>query len=148
MAFATADDIASRLGRALGVSETAPVDLLLELATGAIAAAADRDDDWAAALSPVPTMLKAICIELVVRALANPQNLDSMQEGLGAHQYSVRFRQAGILPTEMEERIIRRTVYGTNAASTRANDLANHVGFDTWPQTWGDIYLDENIVAS
>lgn len=144
--LATADDIAARLGRSLGANETDPVALLLEMASASIAAAVDKDDDWAP--DPVPGLVKAICVELVCRAMANPQNLLQMQEGLGAHNIHMRFRPDGILPNEMETRMLRRAVFGSNTASARANDLANHIGIDPSPWDPSMVYVDEDVIAS
>ncbi|MGZ6587877.1 MAG: hypothetical protein ACXVHX_26705 [Solirubrobacteraceae bacterium] len=148
MSFATADDVVPRLGRALTTTEQG----LLDLATSVIADAVDKDDAWAAALSPVPVALKLLCIELVFRGVTNPTGATSLHEGLGAYQhaerYSIKEEQGAFALTDAETLRARRAVYGSNARSARADDLANHVGFDTWPQTWGDIYLDENVIES
>lgn len=144
MAFASTANIASRFGRELSASEEAAATFLLAGATSAIAEAVDKDDDWADALDPVPGFINLMCVELTCRAMANPQMLVSMQESLGAHNYSVRFSEYGIFPTDAEARRLRRAVYGTNAGSARANNIANHVGFDEFD----DIYVDEDVIAS
>lgn len=114
MSFATADDIAARLGRDLAAGETEPVDLLLEGATAMIAEAAGQDDDWSDALTPVPRVLKFVCIEAVCRAMANPQGIASLQEQLGAYSSTVHFRDldmgGGLWLTDAERRQIRRVI--------------------------------------
>ena len=117
MAFASTTDIGDRLGQDLTAAETTTVELLLDLATGVIAEAAGEADDWAP--TPVPTLLRALCIELTCRALANPNSLDSLAEGLGQHNYQTRFRDAGMFLTEYEERLVRRAAGAATSGSSR-----------------------------
>jgi hypothetical protein len=119
MAFATTDNIADRLGRDLSAGEQQSVTLLIEGAQAVIAAACDKDDAWAEALDPVPKIVRTVAIELVCRAVANPNSLQSLQEGLGQHNYSARFRDCGILLTPHEELLVRRAVFGTSSGSSR-----------------------------
>lgn len=119
MAFTTTDDIADRLGRDLTTGEQQSVALLIEGAQAVIAAACDKDDDWAAALTPVPKLLRVVAIEVVCRALANPNSLDSLQEGLGQWSSTARFRDAGMMLTPGEELLVRRAVFGTSSGSSR-----------------------------
>src|SRR5688500_16488968 len=123
MAFATSADVADRLGRTLTDGEEASVDLLLVLAQGVIAEAAGADDAWAAALSPVPVVLRALTIELVCRALANPNGLDSLAEGLGQHNYQARFREYGLWLSEREEALVRRAAGTTTSGSALVRSI-------------------------
>lgn len=123
MAFATSGDVSNRLGRTLTPGETTTVDALIEGATAVIAEAVDRDDDWAAALDPVPKIVKVMTVELVCRALANPNQLAALSETLGSFQYSARFRDAGILLTEVEERLVRKAVHGRLSGSAPTQSI-------------------------
>ena len=87
MAFATVPDVATRQGRTFTTAEEDSVEVLLDYATAAIADAALKDDAWAEALDPVPTILKGLTIELVGRAMANHEGLTSMSEQIGSYQY-------------------------------------------------------------
>lgn len=126
MAFATAEDIAARLGRSLTTSEEPAVDLLLDAATALIALDVGKTEAWAAALTPVPTVLRVLCIELTTRALANPQGIANLSETLGAYSSSVRFRDydgAGLCLTTTEGRLARRVVYGQDTASPTVGSI-------------------------
>jgi hypothetical protein len=131
VAFATTTDIATRLTRTLTAAEDAAAGLLLEGATGLIADACGKDDDWADSLDPVPSVLRFVCIEAVSRALANPQNVASLQETLGAHSYAVRFRDlqngGGLYLTGHEERMVRRAVFGRTTGSARVESVADEL---------------------
>jgi hypothetical protein len=111
--FATVEDVATRQGKTLTEAEEESVDFLLTVATAVIADAAGKDDAWAAALDPVPTILKGLTVELVGRAFANPSGLTSLQEQVGSYQYMQSFNRdlpAAFVLTDIERRIIRRTV--------------------------------------
>lgn len=117
MAFATAEEVATRQGRTLTDAETAAVTALLDYATAAIADAALKDDAWASALDPVPTILKGLCIELVGRALANYEGLTSTSQTLGAWSQSKSFNKeasTAFVLTETERKVVRRTVGNLN----------------------------------
>lgn len=88
---------------------------LLDASTAVIALTAGKDDAWAAALDPVPQILRIVCVEQVNRVMSNPAALASSSETLGAYQRSQSFRNlaAGeLLPTSSEELLIRRAVHG------------------------------------
>lgn len=131
MAFADVTDVATRLGRDLTSDEGGQATYLLDLATALIAAACDKDDAWAAALSPVPAILNLFCVELVVRGMANPTGLASVSEALGQYSSTQRFREAaaggGMFLSELEERVIRRAVFGSTTASVKTESLATEV---------------------
>lgn len=131
MAFAIAEDVATRLGRTLTTVEAATVDQLLDQATGTIAAAADKTDQWAAALNPVPQILWAMTIELVVRSIGNTGGLRSESETLGQYQSSRSFAEpgkgGGMLLSDLEERVIRRAVYGRTSGSAKTESLATEI---------------------
>jgi hypothetical protein len=117
VAFATVTDVATRQGRTFTTAEEDSVELLLDFATAAIADAALKDDAWATALTPVPDILKGLTIELVGRALANPNGLTSLQEQIGSYQYTQGYNRdlpAAFVLTDIERRIVRRTVGSIN----------------------------------
>ena len=117
MAFATADDVAVRQGRTFTAAELETVGLLLEFATAAIADAALKDDQWAAAVDPVPNILKGLTVELVGRAMANSEGLTSLSQQIGSYQYMKSFNKEATSPfvlTAIERRIVRRTVGSLN----------------------------------
>lgn len=125
MPFATADDVAARLGRNLTDAETTASENLIGTVQALIIDAVDRDSEWADALDPVPGVLKGIVVEKVCGALANPQGIQSMQETLGQHSYAVRFGQGGssLWLTPQEERLARSAVYGTLTGSSTPRAL-------------------------
>lgn len=126
MAFATTTDVGDRLGRTLTAGEETTVDLLIELAQGVIADAAGEDDDWVTALSPVPVVLKALTIELVCRALANPNGLESLAESIGQANYQARFREYGLWLSEYEERLVRRTAGTATSGSALVRSIVGN----------------------
>lgn len=119
--FASTDCVATRLGRTLSDAEEAMAEEFLLAATAVVAAECDKDDDWAASLSPVPELLRSVVCSLATREFANPQSVESYQESLGAYSYSQRFNasRGTLMLTEVERLLIRRAVYGSNAATTR-----------------------------
>lgn len=126
MAFATSTDVEKRLGRELTSSEEDQVGLLLDLATAAIANAADMADTDAAALSPVPTVIRGFTIELTCRALANPSGLFSKSETIGSYSYTNNFNKdvsSAMALSDVETLVIRRTLLGSNSGSARAENV-------------------------
>lgn len=133
MALATVEDIATRLGRELSTTEAATAEMLIEAATGEIAHAADKDDAWADDLTPVPRILKFICIEAVRRVMVNPASLRSKSETLGAFQHSESYQAPAegsgseIHLTKREELMVRREVWGRTSGSGRAESTATEI---------------------
>lgn len=129
MSFATVEDVATRLARDLTAEEGAKAELLLEFAQGAIAASCDKTDAWAAALTPVPSILRLLTVELVVRSMRNPGGLRSQSETLGQYQSSESYADAGngggLLLTATEELLVRRVVFGSNSTSVRVESVAD-----------------------
>jgi hypothetical protein len=129
--FAEVEDVATRLGRALTDEEGGQVVLLLEMAEGTIAAAADKTDEWATSLDPVPNILKLYAIELVVRTMRNPGGLRSRSKTLGQFQSSETFADpgngGGMALTELEIAVIRRAVYGRTSGSARSQSVAHDI---------------------
>lgn len=129
MAFATPQDIATRLGRDLEAIPAAMADQLLDAATAVIAEAAGRDDTWAETVDPVPAMLRFVAIEVVARAMANPNGVRSESEQLGTYQHSQAFRDdgGGLWLTTTERLLVRRAVYGTLSGSSRPTGVVEEV---------------------
>ena len=110
MPWPTSEDIGARLGRPLSAGEETGVDLLIEGASVVVADAADKEPDD---IDPVPGPLRFLAIEVICRAMANPNSLDSLNEQIGSYQYGARFRaEAGLFLTDHEERRVRRAVFG------------------------------------
>lgn len=113
MAYATTDDVATRLGRDLTSSEEDQAELLLTLATGVITGAVGKDDDWAEALDPIPAVFRGFCVELTCRAMANPDGAFSQSETIGSYSHSKSFNRdlpSGLVLTALERQILRRAV--------------------------------------
>lgn len=121
MAFATHEDVQTRLGRDLTEQEQGTATDVIADVTGLIVDCVDRDSDWAAGLDPVPAALKAICVEKALAAIVNPRGVASQSESLGAHSHSETFRRTadvGVFLTPLEERRVARAVYGRNSGSS------------------------------
>jgi hypothetical protein len=142
-AFASVEDVQARRGLgAFTDAETATVEQLLLAATSIIAATADKTDEWAINLDPIPEILRFLCVELVIRVLRNPGGLRSQTEQIGQHSRSESYvvdarggAATGLLPTTVEELLIRRVVWSRNSGSARmrsaADDLLCYDG--DWP---------------
>jgi hypothetical protein len=128
-AFATAADIAARRGVALTDTQEEMAELLVIAATAVITDAAGKTDAWAAALDPVPGMLRFLCIEVAARAMANPDGLRSLGEQLGAYQSSMSYRDVaaggGLMLTTVEQLLVSRVVHGRTSGSARARSVVN-----------------------
>lgn len=128
MAFADVVDVATRLGRSLSTIEASRAEQMLDEAASYIAAAADQDDEWAAALDPVPGAFRWLSVAMVVRSWDNPGGARSVSEQLGAWQHSQSFRDeasgGGMSLTPVEESLVRRIVWGTTTGSARTDSVA------------------------
>lgn len=124
VAFATAEDVQTRLLRDLTDAELAAANLLLDGVAQEIAAAVGRDLDDITDPGP----LRFISIEAVCRVLSNPQGARSTSEELGAYSYSISFSDDGSgLLTTAEERQAREAVFGVVSASARVESIADDV---------------------
>lgn len=121
MAFATTADIETRLGRSFVDGEEDMATALIEGAVALIALEVDKDDDWAEDLDPVPNVLKWTVIEMVRRALLNPQAVASLSEQLGSYSYTQNFprgaESVGLMLSGFEALLVRRAVHGRNTES-------------------------------
>lgn len=126
VAFATIDDLALRLGRdTFTAAETAQAAMLLELVTGLIIDACDRDDAWAATYTPVRRELRAVCLEAVARVMQNPFGARAQSETLGQYSYSSSYTDGahGLTLTDNEVLLCRRAVIGATSGSATLRAL-------------------------
>lgn len=126
VAFATADDVATRLALDLSDEQEAAAAFVIEIVTGLIAELAGESPASAEALDPVPAYYRALCVEKAVGAIANPENLAATSESLGAYSRSATFprsQDVGIFLTEYEEQMVRRIANNKVSASTRTHSL-------------------------
>lgn len=125
MAFADASDLETRTGRTFTTAQTATAELLVDLASELVADACGKT---VAALSEsYAPVLRIVTIEVASRAMANPDGLASSNERLGAWAATKNFREAGLSLTDLEERLVRRAVFGSNSGSSRPTSTATEV---------------------
>lgn len=131
--FATITELAVRLGRVneseLTAAQQAQADLLLELATGLITQAVDRDTAWQDALTPVPVLLRAVCLEMCARVMTNPSGVRSEGETVGSYQHNVSYTDGShlLMLTDSETLLVRRAVHSATSASAAVESLATTV---------------------
>lgn len=120
--LATLDELALRLGYTPVAAEAT---MLLELATGLILDAVDRDAEWLSTLTPVPAVLRAVCLEMVARVMQNRASARSESETIGQYQHSVSYTNgaSGLALTDAEVILARRTVVGFSSGSARVDSL-------------------------
>lgn len=125
MALATKEDFEARHGaiddRAEALLEDAS-SLILEEASGS-------ELDWVKGVEgpEIPTVIKAICVEMAYRAWANPDALSS--ESLGQHTQAWADRSGEAMRmTKAERRIIRRAA---GLGSVQSVTLASPYSGDT-----------------
>jgi hypothetical protein len=126
MAYATATDIETRLkptlGRDLTADETAAAELLCEGATGVIVECHGGDE----ITDSPPRLLRIVAIEVVRRAMANPNGLQSEQETLGSYSHAQRFLADGNLELKgVEERMVRGAVHGRLSGTSQMHSLVS-----------------------
>lgn len=149
--FATLDELALRLGKSsateLTDAQVAQGQMLLELVTGMIVDEVDRDDGWAATLSPIPRAVRAVCLEAVARVMQNPAGVRSESEQLGAYQHSSSYTDDahGPMLTDRESTLCRRSILGQLSGSAALQSLGTCVA-DSRPNVidgWvGDVNPD------
>lgn len=129
--FATIDELAIRLGKLdatqLTAEQRAQGEMLLVLATGLITQAVNRDTAWAEALAPIPTMLRAVCLEMVARVMNNLSGARSESEQLGQYQHSASFTDDAhrLMLTASERTLCRRIVLGSTSGSASVESLVD-----------------------
>lgn len=142
--FASVADLEALLAVEFTAGQQTQAGMLLDLATGAIIQAVDKTDDWALALTPVPTQLKLLTLTLARRMFLNPQGVRSQSEQLGSYQHTESFADAStsIDLTTSERLTARRCVYGSNTASARIGSIIDNVHVqeqydgDLEPDSW------------
>jgi hypothetical protein len=133
MAFATKENVETRLGRELTTDEEAFVIDALDSAASIIAEAAGKDDDWADALTPVPRILKELSVDMVIRTGQNPDGLDSSTETLGQYSRTDRFPGPGegssrsLFLSDEEGQIARRVIYGPGSSSSTQKSILDEL---------------------
>lgn len=130
MAFATTDDVATRLGRALTGAEAAMAEQVIESVTAQIADAVNHDLTWAEDLDPVPGVLKTLCVEKVIVVGSNPSGLAAENESLGAYSHGRTFQRSndvGVWLTAAEQRMARLAVHGRLSTSVRQSSHVDTV---------------------
>lgn len=139
--FATIDDLAHRLGLTSAADFTAAQSaqglMFLVLASGLIIQAADKDAAWANALTTIPVLLRAVCLEVCARVMSNPTGARSESETLGAYQHASSYADGshGMWLTDREVLLVRRVVFGTLSATTIPHTLT----FDPDPEVVSDV---------
>jgi hypothetical protein len=131
-AFADVDHVADRLGYELTDQQRTAAEFLLPAATGLIVLAAGKDDAWAAALDPVPIVLRTVCVEAVVRVISNPEALASYTEEEGGHRSTRTYDGSGALElTDGESALVRQVITGRanryRSGSARVASMADTV---------------------
>lgn len=116
-AFATPEDVSTRLGRALSSAEAETVPFLLNMAAVVISDAVGKDDGWAVSLSPVPQMLRLMSVELVCRALPNPSQYSQIRQQVGSYSIAVSQASSGMTLSDAESLMLRRAVFGRTTDS-------------------------------
>lgn len=129
--FATAGDVAARLGRTLTTDEQNQATAVIGTVSGLILEAVGRDDEWADDLDPVPVTFKAVCVEKVVSILANPDGLASLSKTLGSFTHSATFPRAadiGIFLSPLEVAAVRTALSGgLRSGSARMRSIVDDV---------------------
>jgi hypothetical protein len=125
MALVDTADIAARLGRDLTADETTQAESLIVFASALIADAVGEEDPWEP--DPVPAIVTHVAVEIISRAMLNPQGLKSSSETLGAHSFAATYADAGLAMTKAEELLLRRAVIGSVSGSTRVRSVADDV---------------------
>ncbi len=132
--FATLDQLALVLGKTdatdFTAAQAAQGAMLLELVTDNITEGVGKTAAWAQTLSPIPAIVRSVCLAVVARVmrptLNNPDGVSSQSETIGAYSHTTRFGENGAVavapdgldPTEDELRKCRRAVWGTLSATT------------------------------
>lgn len=142
--FATLEELGVRMGMTFTTTQATQGALLLSLATGLIIEAVNRDDAWAATLSPIPRLVRAVCLEVVARVMSNPTGARSESETLGQYQHSQSFTDGshGVILTDAEAMMCRRAIIGATSGSARTDSLAAIVA-DNLPNTLTGL-IDES----
>lgn len=132
--FATVAEVRTLFGT-LTTDQREQAQMLLEMVTGQIVEEVGRDDDWAATYHPIPRIVRAVCLDVVVRALravraeAAAGGASSESETLGAYSHTVRYGEfnrssseasgGGTLSlTEQQKLMCRRAIIGRTSGTS------------------------------
>lgn len=118
MAYATTQDIAVRLGVAVGDLNAAQVQAFLDDSTALVNGYTGLD--WTTQ-PEVPVAIKWVVISRTLRALQNPDGLRSEQ--IGSYSYTMATADAGGIGWTVEERRIL-DAYGNTSTSRLAGSFA------------------------
>lgn len=125
MAFATTEDVSTRLMRALSADETTAASYLLDAVSAEIVEEVQRSE---ADLDPAPDTLRFTTVEAVCRELASPVGAESTSETLGAYSYRVGYRETGgAFLTDAERLRVREAVFGTLTGSSTGRSLLDRI---------------------
>jgi hypothetical protein len=125
MAFASVGDITARLG-VLSKAQEDAAGFLLEGAQAVVEEAAEKTEEELG--ENPPSILRFVTVEVVCRALANPQGLSSQSETLGSYAHTERFSaeaESGLLLTKTEELLVRRAVHGALSGTVQIGSVAS-----------------------
>lgn len=147
-AFATSEDVSTRLGRALTSQESTQVPLLLNMAAVVLTDAAGYDDGWAASLSPVPQMLRLMSIELVCRAMPNPNQYTSIRQQVGSYSIAVTSAVSNMALSDAEVLAVRRAVHGRTTDSVHIDSSFIPAQDEYWLRQQAARFADRNTGAA
>lgn len=136
-AFATSDDVQTRLGRDLTDDETAQVEAVLDSIAGMIRSEVGKADDWDP--DPIPSTLSELSIQKAILSIVNPNNLAARTLGSFSETFQ-RAQDGGLLFSADEGRRLRRAVYGSSAGTAR---MRSHV--DTTLDLLDDGEINDSI---
>lgn len=144
--FTTVSTVATRLARELTDLEAAQCNLFIGQASTGILAALDRDPaTWTPPANARP-LLGMLATEIVSRVMLNPQDLQRHSEAIGSYSYTDQYAARGVeapglMPTQTETLLLRRTVFGSNTASVAvrgpADTWAELLPYPSWSLWWG-----------
>lgn len=141
--FAGVDDVAARLGFELSEQQRTAAAFLLPSATALIAVAAGKDDAWATALTPVPQVLRLVCVEAVVRVIANPEALASVTEQQGDQRLTKSWtpgETGELCLTDKEGDLVRSALAGgKTSGSARLPSLVDDLPLDPAVTNWSTV---------
>ncbi len=145
--FATVDEVQTLMGTLTDPQRT-QAQMLLEIVTGTIIEGVDRDDAWAATYSPIPRVVRGVCLDVVVGAMRISQTqaaaggASSESETLGAYSHTVRYGEysgssspasggGSLSPTDAQMRMCRRAIIGTLSGSAQVPSLITELATGT-----------------
>jgi hypothetical protein len=143
--FATIDELAIRMGLTFTTAQAAQGAMLLGMVTGLIIECVNRDDTWAATFTPIPRLVRAICLEVVARVMQNPAGARSESETIGQYQHSTSYTDgsSGLYLTAAEEVLCRRAILGATSGSAQLDSIVTQFA-EALPMVDWDLPIDTN----